>query len=545
MMDAETTIIKTVEAIMSLVTVYGPIYQGQIIDWIESYFPELYEELEYEDIIECIEILEDQGELTSLLDGRLTFFTQEDVDDFEKITHHFIENIEVEPKVFDREQLLEYNGVSEISLPSVIALKEYLETLTYKKDRTAEDIYHLIIASIFMMADIDQVIKIVQKDIKTKINKKHLNELIQDVEGEIPRGFLKGYSFKEWGALQKELETESLDNELTEIEEGYLEFGEYSYQEVQALARKVKKTNIFENIDSDTPIELLVNGEKVYIQVLGFYNGDRNIIVYGDWEDFLYNYQFVSTTEGVYPDISFRLTYSEIVLDKSEGFATPEVQYQLKKNKYAKMPLLISIDPIESVSLPDQDMLNKMGAVLEQLLIIDREMEQEELFDLCQCMNPYEVVQFHLYKEYMSTGSFVNLCIEDSVIPFVVKSVITIPVEASQERSISIGLYVFIADEKQQYVTLICDNETGMVIAPITLDEEGMEGLLDDIVEVLEKNNILPSEIYTNNGFAATILEPLYEHYDLDVSINGEITDDVYEFFMEQANLDAAKESKH
>ena len=192
-----------------------------------------------------------------------------------------------------------------------------------------------------------------------------------------------------------------------------------------------------------------------------------------------------------------------------------------------------------------QDMLDTMGAVLEQLLIIDREMEQEELFDLCQCMNPYEVVQFHLYKEYMSTGSFVNLCIEDSVIPFVVKSAITIPVEASQERSISIGLYVFIAEEKQQYVTLICDNETGMVIAPITLDEEGMEGLLDDIVEVLEKNNILPSEIYTNNRFAATILEPLYEHYDLDESINGEITDDVYEFFMEQANLDAAKESKH
>ena len=96
MMNAETTIIKTVEAIMSLVTVYGPIYHGQIIDWIEFYFPELYEEVDDDDIFECIEILEDQGELTSLLDGRLTFFTQEDVDDFEKITHPFIENIEVE-----------------------------------------------------------------------------------------------------------------------------------------------------------------------------------------------------------------------------------------------------------------------------------------------------------------------------------------------------------------------------------------------------------------------------------------------------------------
>ena len=536
---------KAVEAVLAIVTVFGPLDDESVVGFIEHYFPDIYKAHTEDDLYAIIEIISMQEAIHRLEFGELSIHDQEISDTLEQLSALVATSWVEEAKEFkDPQEILQYATPDTIAHPTALEIKEILDTIPVKED---VGLFSICMTGIINMADPEEIIGLMKRKAKKPIDEAALYPLIEDLMAEVPRGFLMGYSFNEFNAMKLGL----MESDRLEVEENYKTFGSYTYEQCQELANQLKETDLFSRIDSDVPLEILINGQPTFIQLLGFYNGDRNVIVYGDEENFLYNHEFMISDEGDYPDIHNRIVYSEIVLDDTEGFLTPEIEYQLDKKGLESLPLLIDFNECGDnyVSLPTQEDLDTMGAVLESLLIIANEIDDDVVSELTENLRYYTVAQVYLYEDQYATGFYVLPYVNLGELPFELDYEIDEnTISATREIPVNFGFFVERTSEGEAYLSIAYDPEMDYIIDMKIYNEDSIEKLLIDSVDALEKYGVRPNEIYVNNPFAIRVYEALLNVYDTKQMmplVDGEKVNEIYEHIRDDLMKGTPPEELH
>ena len=540
------------EVITGIVYIYGPIRQEEIIETIKKYFPAFLKDYKNEDFVEATQFLHKDFQFLYLEDKKAySIFSNEEFEETCRAFGQFCEDVRGKKKEFnDPAVFFGYRNIERFKHPVLTEIQEYFDTKQFKEGCDAKQLIQEVFHCCTKFGDLEATIETINQSIKGRIAKERLRDWFSEFADTIPHGFLNGYTIFEcleiafeeieskmqeaFNAIEDYQDDDRDDDRLVK-KEGYKKFPSYSYAQCQSLARKLKKTHLFACIDSESPIELLINGESVFIQVLGYYYGDCNIIVYGDWDNFLYNYHYIAGQAEKFPDLRAHLKYSEIILDDSEGFLTPMIERELKKRKRPVLPLMVDIDPTQDIQLPSAQKLNQMGAILESLLIIADEFEPFELEQNTKKENPYEVVQIYLYEDHYEIGYFMDLEIEEPQIPFEVERIFwEIDIDATSEQNIQIGIFAIPVGDEIGYLTIIVNPDTEQIIHVLAKKQEEMREIQSEIYEVLEDSNILPVDIEFNNSFTEAILQDLWTAYDLDFKIenNGSYVNKVFEDMM-------------
>ena len=391
-----------------------------------------------------------------------------------------------------------------------------------------------------MFAEPEAIYKFTKDKVAEAFDKEKFNGLVSDFAGVIPRGLLRGYSLVEYGGMDRDSLNDlmSYGDDRISIPRKYYKFGKYTYEECLFLVDKLKETKIFEDFCSDNLIELVINGKEIFCQLLGYYNGDRNIIIYGDEDNIKYNYHFYSADEGDYPDMDVRIkNFEEVVIDSNEGFLNKELENNLDEKNLPTLPLLFHYEPNTMATMPGQERLNIIGAVLESLLILYSELKND-FGERCQEGNLFKIIQFYIRENKgFEIGDYTYLELGDVFLPFSLDEVSgeTI-IKAKRRASISIGNYAVrvLSEKKPTYITFVVDNESHMIIGADTSREEDMHDIKRRIIDMLEKNNIYPNEIVFNNEFSYELFDELLDVYELwdSFSFDNSELNELYQTFI-------------
>ena len=540
---SEEQIKKMAQIILSLVNVYGPLLCDELVDKIEEYFPDEYKAMDEEYIFNMIFLMIDNEMFFMNEDEIVSIFMDKELEELYDIEEIRMVSDVLPDKVFeDKEELLKYADIFELDDPSLKRLKTYLDSLTFKEGEDKEAAFGDAVIVVMKMYDEEIYFTELQKHVKDKIDKDLLSGLMKDFGGRVPRGFLHGHSFAEAGEQFGRLElSDFFESDRLEVPTDYIKYPAYSYRECLVMANKLKDTNIFESFVSDNIIELLVNGKEIFVQLLGYYNGDRCVIIYGDEEDFKYNYHFYMSRPEDYPDLASRIQCCEVLMDDPGGFMTPEMEEALDRKKYAALPLIAQKDKIDPPCLPDQQHCSLIGAVLKQLLTIYDELD-EDIGERCEEGNTFKVIQFYLHKEGFDIGEYVDLEIGDPYLPFEVEELKSHRIRAKQKVGLGIGTFIFGFTEAPEpyYLTLLYDHDNDLIISYDLCMESEMSDVKDRIVDKLEEADIRPSEITFNNDFCMEIFDELLDLYDIeeDFYIGDEAINDIYRDFTRRGGIE-------
>lgn len=532
------------DIISSLVTVYGPIHVEDLAKKVKEYFPKSYKKVKSDILYGIIYALSQKDVYFMYEDEIACVFPQEQMDELLELEPiRMVYESEIEKVFEDSEEILRYRDPTAMDGNVYYdKLKEYLDGLKLEKGIVNESDPLLDCVSIaFMMAEPVPFIKDLKKINKATFDEEELFHLIDELGAHMPRGFFHGYSFAEIGQKVGGNLDVFEQFEKNRIEKGRIvrQYPNYTYQECIVLAEQLKKTKIFERFCSDNLMELLVNGKEVFVQLLGYYNTDKNVIIYGNRKNMEYNYQFMVSEPGDYPDITARLNYTEVILDDPEGFMNEEVRHIIKKHQYPKIPLIVDCRPNEDVTIAKKEHLNIVGAVLEQLLELDKELE-ESVGERCEEGNLYKIIQFYIGENRScSIGDYEYLELGDAVLPFKVKRVFKKEeIKAEEPLNLGIGLYALSIGEgkRPSYMTILVDLDTDMILSTFIKEEKSMEEILGSVVYSLERNNLEPYRITFNNEFCLEVFHGLIDLYDLkEYEFDTEPFNDIYLGFTNQA----------
>ena len=530
----KTQLKKMADIIIALTTVYGPINIDDLVDKIAFYFPKEYESFYTADICGTINALVKTEMISITKDELVSMYHEKEVEKMlkdEQLSGFYYSSLE---KVFDNpKDILNYIDIFDMKNNKAFdELKDFIMNLNCQENVDRNDLFKQAVAIEYVMSDEEKFMDLLEKETGEEIDREKLQELMMEFGGTLPRGILHGYSFKELG--------EKIDDigSFIEFERNRLEkparpkkFGSYSYVKCVELAKKLKDTGIFEKFCSDNLLELYINNKEIFVQLLGYYNSDRNVIIYGDRKDMEYNYHFMSAEEGSYPDLPARVSYCEAALDDPEGFMTPELEETLKREKLPEAPLIFSLDRLKGPLIPGKKQRDMIGAVLESLLIIYDEMK-ETVGERCIEGDLFHIVQFYLEEDRFSIGEYTYLELGDPVLPFKVSRIGDLSITAKNRRDISIGIYAIptLSEKQVSYLTIIYDQKTELIVGYDLATESEMSGIGFRIVKILEKHDLKPSSLTFNNDFTEETLCELFDVYNLeyDPIIGDDELDNIY-----------------
>ena len=365
----------------------------------------------------------------------------------------------------------------------------------------------------------------------------------------MPRGIFHGYSFREISEIVNDPERMiDLEEGRIEIPKNYRKYGHYSYERCLKLADKLKDSGIFEDFCSDSLLEILVNGKEVFVQLLGYYNGDRAIVIYKDRGNMEYNYQFIAAEEGSYPDIAYRVNSGEIIFDEAGGFMTPEVRKQLIGKDLPQSPLMIKLGPASGPRLPSKEELDLYGAVLDNLVRI-YDMIGEDIGKFCIEHNMFQIVQIYLSENDLEMGEYTYLELGDPVVPFEVGPIDRdMKISAKRDADICIGLYAIpiLSEETSSYVTYVYNASADLIEGFDVCPAQEMKDEKNKIIGILEANGLRPRSLCFNNGFCEEVYAELCDFYDMDdYEIGCEQVDAIYWDILTREDISLPEELIH
>ena len=521
------------DIIMALTVVYGPIEVDRLIEKAKEYFPEECENKE-DAMGYLIDLMSDQEVLFVSDQDELSIYTDEELKIIASIDSISVfADSKLEKHFDDPKELLKYGDVFSIKDEKYERLKNFLSRLKYKRGSNLNEAYNDALIVIYKLYDEEEYFKQLSKRTSSSYDKTYLSELMSDIGSYVPRGFLHGYSFAEIGERIASPEMFNLlQNERIEMPKNGKKYGSYTYEDCLELARRLKETNMFDVFCSDNPIELSINNKEVFVHLLGYYNGDRNLIIYGDRKNMEYNYHFITSEDTAYPDITSRVNYSEVVIDEPGGFMTPDVKKQLKKKGYDSSPLIIDLEPTCGPHLPRKKELDLIGACMDCLLQIYEYMG-EKIGGFCEAQDMYHIIQLYLHEDGLSIGEYTYLELGEPVIPFKVDPIrMDLAIQAKRKGDISIGLYSIpvISEKEPSYVTYVFNETGGLMVGFDVASQEDMPKIKDRIISILESNDLRPRKLTFNNEFALQVLDELFDFYDLDYNheLGCEFLDEFY-----------------
>ena len=527
------------DMVTGLIYVYGPIHIGYLFDKINHYFKDDIKKKDKDILYEAMQEVIDEKLYED--DDFVSFFDEEKLDEF--FSHdpvRYFQQLDLEKEFKDKQEILNYadmlNVLNNVHLEKI---KEFLNNFKFKSDSKKQEALNDIQRSAFYFASDEHLYKTVQKLCEDKIPKEKFLDLFSDFVLNIPRGFLNGYSMIELGEI---LKVPALKDNRIKLTKNYRKSKKYSYQQCIDLALKLKETDLFVGFCSDNIIELYIDKQPFYLQPLGYYNNDRNIIFYGDKQNLYYNYQFILTDDS-YPDIGSRLKYCEISFDNYMGFLTDELDSQLTKKGYGKDPLIFELDPCKGPQVISGEQLNNIGNALESLLSIQETLKDETYIN-CEEGNSQLIIQLYLKENgEVEIGYYEDPLVGTTCFPFVCYPLPDIKTKAKTKTEIAIGIYSIkvIDEERPPYLVVIYNKTDDLIISGLPVAHDEMGDLPERIVNELETADIRPTEIVFNNNFSYTLLKDLLNLYNIDetyVFIENEKLDELYFMFEDHEFMD-------
>ena len=474
---------KIKDIVCGLTYVYGPIHIDDMIDKMHEYFTEEIKDFNEKQLYDIIYEVADEklyldDEFISLCDPEY----YEDI--YSDITTQAFQAMNIEKSFSDKQDILDYADIYDIKNNIYLEdIKDFLDQYNYKNPQAKQEILDELARTSIYYQDFNDLYKKAQSLCKDKIDKEEFLDLFTEYILHLPRGYLNGFSLIELHDVL--INTIPQDNRI-KLSNNYHKSKEYSYQDCLDLADKLKETNIFMHFCSDNIIELYIDEQPYFLQLLGYYNNDRNIIFYGDEDNLLYCYQFMLTDDS-YPDIVSRLNYCEISFDNYEGFLSDEVQIQLQEKGYGRDPLIVYFNPTKGPQVVNQQQINKIGNTLESLLSIEKTLK-DDLYKYCEEGNSVHIVQLYLKENNeVQMGYYNKYDLGTTQIPFDVKPVHTNKINAKNKKEISIGIYsmMVLQEENTPFLTIIYDQNADLIIHGFLTAYKDMPDIANKVVETL------------------------------------------------------------
>ena len=507
-------LLKLCKYINGLVFLYYPIDIDDLINIIEGIDKKLYEKFYYNEMLGIINTLVETEELFKF-DNQLSIVSKKDIKELFKVDEiDYVKKHSGFKKHFSKKEVLEYSIPFEYNHNSDYKkLKEYVYSLDLNDNN--EEIFYDLIGVCSIMADDDAFVSKLGKEYKFNTDK--LKELVSNFMRSLPRGFLNGFSFGELDVVYEEID----DGNFHKIYKPYhpLKFEHYSYNDCVDLANQLKNTKLFEYVNSDLLLEFYIKDKPIFIQLLGFYNGDRNIVIYGDIDGMARNYCLMNSSEKEYPDITNRIDIMEVILDDASGFFIDNIRKDIDDNHYPSLPLFVKMTPGKEypISLVNEKDIDLVGAILESLLKWE-DMAGDDIKEQFSESDFENIYQVYLNENGLEYGYYLNLDDEIPGFSFEIDldSIGKVDVSNLNKRNIGIGIFIppFSVEDKKTYLTILYDYDHDLILDSFPSLEEDMPNILNTITTKLTKHKINPNNIYYNNNYTYYVLFPLKFAYE-------------------------------
>ena len=527
-------IIKLGECLKAIVICYAPLNEEEIIAKMKEYFKSVYNMYKDQWIASILKGMCDARQLICK-DGYYSIIEIEDMDELQDK----IFNIKEEKKFKNGKELFRYHDLSKLDgIEEFDMLKQYVLLLEVKNNKEEEVMFTLATMS-YMMVDNDIVYEYLKKNVKKKVDYDVLNTLMFKYGSIIPRPFLKGYNLQEY-MEQSELVQKADDffSDKYEIKHypKKTDYKTFTYEDCIKLAKQLNRSELFKIIDSDRVLELTINGNKVYVSVLGFYNKDIGIIIYKNWKEMLYTYSFLLGRQEEFPDLALRPCNIEVNLREPAGFLTEDVLDELNQHKYPECPSFVRLEANAVPRLINEEEIQLVGGVLSDLVKLPQLCNLSDIKNnLGEKKNDMpNVNQVYVGDDEVAFGYFNDPAFGDFLLNFKPEHLnknLFNQLKKFPKHSINIGVYIMNACEngKLPYCIFVKDNDTGLMIDMFLRHKEEMGNVVNDVLNIFKEHKIYPRDIGVNNEYTYEIfgeLGDLLDEYLIDDE-NREM-DDIY-----------------
>lgn len=513
-----------IDMIMGVIFLYGPIDENEILDIIEEKCQNRYELCYplYGSILQQLteKQIEKRDELYSLVP-----FSQ--LDELQAVIGVSREEIiqMLERKDFSGETIKSYADIFHPDHHNVMAeLADFIAELDIDED-TKEEMYKTAVVCAINLSSIENFEDILSEQTGSLYDSERLEAIYDELVRIIPRGMFNGYSLAELGMKERE-ETE--EKRIVPFDKR--EYPHFTYQQCLKLAEEVKNTDLFENISSNSLIQLYINNSFVYCFVLGYFYGEKAVLIM-DEENVRYSSYLMRNGES-YPDLIYRVSQIEVLLEEPEMFAEA-LKTELQESGYPDEPLFVSLKSMKVMQLADEKETDIIGAVLTELLRIAEDDSYDSIMDSDERVN-----QVYVYDDHIEYGNYNDYDFYDVVVPFETEKLSEENIETllscQQDAQITIGLYSSESYEEESesymYMCYIVDSETAELIDVMIINPADIESVVNDVAEILIENDINPYSISFNNNFTFEVFRDFAEVCE-DIEIDQLLTDQINDFF--------------
>ena len=536
--------LKICEAIEALTIVYEPLYYEDYDYLLDKYFRTAYSKVGQENLGVLLDTLVEAQRLYCN-SKRYSVSSQKALKIFEKETKaRFGSLLDFPFKEFKSgNEVLKYRKLCDAkNVKGTEKLHEFFNNLEFNDDVDIEETKYEFFVIPQLMADVDEYANVLSKKCKN-LNKEKLFELYDEIVGILPRGFLRGYSFAEMNELiRNEIEKATY---ITKEEPKHKKNMSYSYVECLSLLTELEKTELYKLVDSDRVIELSINSEEVYVQILGYYGKDKAIIIYKDRMEMEYSLSLMKADIDSVPDISCRVSQIECLYNP-EGFVSEEMEDLLQKRNLPPCPALVKLGYCRKPRLVNAKETNLIGAVLYELLCMMKMVDKKTITkNLGEGEYAVEntINQVYVYKDKVLFGEY-----EDDDIGFVYdktkmakldNKLINKVKKCNTNHSIVIGTYICPMDTKEYpWYYQIFDEDDSKFIEMEALEISKNKDLGNIILRSLIKNNINPNNITFNNEITYDLLNEFAFYFD-NVDVDDKcFLNNIYDDFIYGKNDD-------
>lgn len=550
---------QLIEEILAVITVYGPLSKKEIIKYIKDYFS-------------CSLTIKDEADmdiyLNSLLavnrlflvNNKYSSLTPQAIDDANKELKDIIVAVGDIEKKYNRDQLIKYANVDKLNgIKEFDALKEYYDSLSFKNNKDKDELFLALCFGIYSCFDVNGVIDELKK-VTTNLDKTKLMDFLKEYSGILPRPFLHGFSYKDINDIEDELK-KNFNNKLREELENSdfdelftkkykvkakikkKKYGIFSYEDCVELSKKVYNSQIFKLIDSNNVLELFINGQPVYIQILGYYGNDKAILIYKSRNDMINTHTMMACGEvDDYPDMPFHVRCIE-VSETGLNFLSEDMISELKAKNLPLEPNLSVLEAYKGSHLPNQDELNLIGAVLNDIINLFQLANLSDIkMNLGESKEHFDIHQVYIGDSEIYFGKYNDIEFGDTILDFYLENIKEKQVnkiDNYDEHDVLIGTYIsdfYVEDiNEHAHIIIIMDKETETIYDYFFKSSKDIKSIKNDILKSFDKHKIKPNCIYVNNDYCYDLLDEFELYFDLDYDEDG-ILNNFYSGFRKEAN---------
>lgn len=537
-MNRKDHAIKICEAIEALTIVFEPLYYEDFEYLLDKYFHTSYATLHENDLFGILSLL---VELKRIYCEKDKYFitNKKDMKLLQKEAEkRFGDLLEIPFKEFKNgSEILKYQKLcNHKNVKGTEKLHKFFDKLQFNEGVNVEDAKYEFFVIPQLMADIDEYAKILAKKCKP-FDMNELREAYDEAVGKLPRGFLRGYSFEELNDLIKE----ELENAtyITEPIPDHKKNTNYSYVECLALLTELEKTELYKLVDSDRVIELSINGEEVYVQILGYYGKDKAVIIYKDRKEMLYSLSLMKSDIETIPDAMYRISNLECLYEPS-GFVNEEMADKLAQRNLPPLPAFVKLSYAKKQRIANAKEINLIGAVLNDLLnmmkMVDKQTISKHLGEEEYAIDD-TVNQVYVYSDRVVFGEYeddeIGIAYDKSIQNKVDNQLITKLKKCNKSKDLAIGVYIMpLENDDYPMLYMIFDVNDEKIISMEAVGPNDRKSIVNKVLKDLIKNDINPISIGFNNDITFDMFSELLLDIEKIGIDDAHVLNDIYEEMM-------------